>query len=457
MATKSSPVSYACPACGTTGLAVEAALIRCASCGSGYPRIGGIPWLFREPSLVLGEWQNRLTLYLEEFRQEARVAGRELEDSRLTAATRARLEQLEAAYEGQVGRVGKLLAPLAMQAGPAPQALMTAFGVEVPRRQDLHSYYVNLHRDWSWGTAENEAAATMVTSVLAPDPVPRALVLGAGGCRLAFDLHQKGAFQQTVALDINPLLLLTASRLLSGETVELYEFPIAPRTKGDHAVLRALRAPGPSRQGLEFVFADALNAPFAAGSFDVVLTPWLVDIIDGDFADLCARINRLVRPGGTWVNFGSVSFMGLRPSERLGVEEVYERVVAAGFRLTAREEREIPYMRSPASRHARQETVLAFAATKHSEAVPPARRPILPAWLTDPRQPIPLDEQFEVTAIASRLQAVALSLIDGQRTAADLARFLVEQQLLAPEAALAAVRGLLLRLYDGRRRRPLET
>jgi len=431
-------------------------MVECGACTARYPLVAGIAWLFAEPALTLGEWQNRLRLYLEEFRLEQRIARAELGRVGLSDATRARLGLLVDAYAGQVSAVEALLRPLAIEPLPAPHAAMAAFDVQVPRHQDLHSYYLNLHRDWAWGDAENAAALEAVTHALPAGFAGRVLVLGAGGCRLAYDLHQTGLSEQTVALDINPLLLLAAQQLLAGKTLELYEFPIAPRAAGDHAVLRHLASPSPTRPGLDLVFGDALDAPFVDGAFDVVVTPWLVDIVDDDFGAFSRRVNRLLRAGGTWVNFGSVSFTGLRPSLRIGIDEVWERVTAAGFEVTCRGEREIPYMRSPASRHARQETVVTFAARKLSTVAVPPVPSVTPAWLVDPRLPIPLTEQLELTAVATRLQAFALTLINGERSAADLAGFLVDQKLLGPEAALAAVRGLLLRLHEAERRRAPE-
>ena len=84
----------------------------------------------------------------------------------------------------------------------------------------------------------------------------------------AYDLHPHGAQALTVALDINPLLLLVAERVIRGGRVELYEFPIAPRTGADAAIRRELVAPAAARPGLELVFADAWRAPFAAQTFE---------------------------------------------------------------------------------------------------------------------------------------------------------------------------------------------
>ena len=256
-----------------------------------------------------------------------------------------------------------------------------------------------------------------------------------------------------MALDINPLLLLAARRIVEGSAVGIYEFPIAPRQADDCAVLRNLAAPRRVRAGFSLVFGDAFDAPFPPGSFDAVLTPWLIDIVDRDVADLALQINRLLRAGGSWINHGSVSFVGRRPADRYGLEELLERVSAHGFSVPEYDEMEMPYMRSPASRHGRVEQVVTFVCRK-SGPVPVARSTPLPDWLLDPRVAVPVTAGFETAGLASRIQAFVLALIDGQRTAADLAGMLVERQLLDAESAMAAVRGLLLRLYDEQLRSP---
>ena len=56
------------------------------------------------------------------------------------------------------------------------------------------------------------------------------------------------------------------------------------------------------------MLADALRPPFAEGAFDTVVTPWLIDIVSENLTVFAARINRLLKEGGRWVNFGSLAF-----------------------------------------------------------------------------------------------------------------------------------------------------
>ena len=48
----------ACPRCGK-GLSASADSMRCAGCAVNFPNLEGIPWLFPEPGIALGEWRER--------------------------------------------------------------------------------------------------------------------------------------------------------------------------------------------------------------------------------------------------------------------------------------------------------------------------------------------------------------------------------------------------------------
>jgi hypothetical protein len=122
-------------------------------------------------------------------------------------------------------------------------------------------------------------------------------------------------------MDFNPLLILVANQMAKGDRLSMYEFPIAPKSLEDDAVLRKLSAPERAGENFHLVLGDALRAPFAAGSFDTVVTPWLIDIITEDLPVFAARINRLLRNNGRWVNFGSLAFSDPGRARRYSPEE----------------------------------------------------------------------------------------------------------------------------------------
>jgi hypothetical protein len=422
----------------------------CGGCSSGFPVIGDIPWLFPDPRQALAEWRGRLSLLTQHLASEAAAMRAEAQAAGTGAATRRRLDLVAAANDDQVRRLQALLAPIGLDQASASEATLQALGTRLPTEQGLTNYYVNLHRDWSWGDEENAASLAEIRAALGGSlaGLGRTLVQGAGGGRLAHDLHAGGDSPLTVATDFNPLLLFAAREIFAGRAVELYEYPIAPRDIESHALLRRLAAPAPARAGLELVAADALQPPFADGAFDTVVTPWFIDIVGEPLSRVAARINLLLKPGGRWINFGSLAFSRAAFAERVSLEEVAELLPAAGFAPVAPRENTIPYMRSPASRHSRLEHVITWVAHKTGPAADAPRRKQLPEWLLQADQPVPRTRAFEMQQVSSRVHAFLLALINGERSMRDMARVLVEQRLMSPQEAEPSVRLFLARLHE---------
>jgi uncharacterized protein YbaR (Trm112 family) len=442
-----------CPRCWRGRLNLQRAGWICAECAAGYPVLGDIPWLFADPQNMLTQWNQRLQFQLLSIEREVRILRAELTGT-LGARTRQRLELLTAAHEDHARRLTQLLTPLGL-AAPTPARYEThlALRTRLPGDQGLNNYYPNVHRDWAWGKIENEASLALISEVASSHTDwGRTLVLGAGAGRLAYDVHMQCTPLLTVAVDFNPLLLFVARDVTRGTKLELYEFPIAPRRLTDQALLRSLTAPEPARAGFHIVAADVLHAPFAAAAFDTVVTPWLIDIVHENFAQLAARVNTLLRPGGCWINFGSLTFAQGERAQRLSFEETLEIVNGTGFAQPVIGEERMPYMCSPASRHARLETVLAWCARKDAAAPAPLAGTRLPEWLVMSDRPVPQLEDFKVHAVATRIHAFLMALIDGRRSIHDMARMVVEQRLMTEEDAEPAVRRFLARLYeDGRK------
>jgi hypothetical protein len=422
----------------------------CGACSSGFPVIGEIPWLFPDPRQALAEWRGRLSLLTQHLDSEASAMRAEAQAAGIGAATRRRLEHVAAANGDQVARLKALLAPIGLDQASASEATLQALGTRLPTEQGLSNYYVNLHRDWSWGEEENAASLAEIRAALGGDlsGLGVTLVQGAGAGRLAYDLHAGGDAPLTIATDFNPLLLFAAREIFAGRAVELYEFPIAPRDIASQAVLRRLAAPAPARAGLELVAADALQPPFADAAFDTVITPWFIDIIGEPLERVAARINLLLKPGGRWINFGSLAFSRAAFAERVTLEEVAEILPRAGFAAPAPRETTIPYMRSPASRHARLEHTVTWVTCKVGAPAEQPRARVVPDWLLQPDKPVPRTRAFEMQQVSSRVHAFLLALINGERSMRDMARVLVEQRLMSSQEAEPSVRLFLARLHE---------
>jgi len=349
----------------------------------------------------------------------------------------------------------QMMAPVDIHSMQASYESYIAMRTRLPFDQGLNTYYANVHRDWSWGEQENAAALQQIRDVAGDsDSLGDTLILGAGACRLAYDLHMQLGPARTVAFDFNPLLLLIAAQILSGEKLQLYEFPLAPKSLDDYAVLRTLAAPDVVSEDFHLVLGDALRPPFAAAAFDTVVTPWLIDIVSEDLRTFAARLNTLLKPGGRWINFGSLAFDHPERARRYSAEEVLVIVEESGFGEAAVAQKTIPYMCCPSSRHGRRETVFSFCAEKTAEADTPVRHRALPDWIVTGKAPVPLLPSFKTQALSTQVYSYIMSLIDGRRTIQDMAKILEGQKLMTSGEAVPAIRNFLTRMYDDSQRNP---
>jgi hypothetical protein len=352
-------------------------------------------------------------------------------------------------------QITELLAPLEFESidfdrGHDPASLLRS---RVPQSQGLASYYDNIFRDWCWGAEENaaqlEAVAAVAGAHLSSD-VSAALTIGSGGCRLAYDFHAEFVSGASLALDINPLLLFAASRIVSGERVALTEFPVAPICEADFAVGQTCIAPRAltADDDFHFLFADGLNPPLADNSFDVVLTPWVIDIVPQNLRDFALAVNRLVKPGGVWVNTGSLAFFHRDPLWCYSEEETLELVERCGFEILSAERRPLPYLQSPHSAHRRIEHILSFSARKLEEVDDTRHYRYLPEWLIDTAAPVPNRQEFAIASSDHLLRAQILAAVDGKRSMNDIAQALAREYGLRTSDALNAVQRILLSLYE---------
>jgi uncharacterized protein YbaR (Trm112 family) len=448
----------ACPRCDKTPLGQNETTLQCSGCKTVFPMVGGIPWLFADPDSTLGEWRNRLHFELQRLAHDIDRLRTELQPSDLPALTRRRLERLLSASARHRKSLQQILAPIDVQSRNGSYESHLALRTRLPIDQALGTYYANVHRDWAWGEEENAASLEQVQLALAAGSGPAIaggdlLVLGSGASRLAYDMHTQLNPSRTVALDFNPLLLLIAQSVVGGSELELQEFPLAPKSLDDVAVARTLRAPAQAPAGLSFVLADVLRSPFRNGSFDIVVTPWLIDIVAEDLPVLAARINRLLKKGGRWVNFGSLAFDHPECARRYSAEETVSIVEHSGFGTPVVHEAIIPYMCSPASRHGRRELAFTFAASKSDDAMSAPRHKALPDWIVTGREPVPLLPSFRTQALTTQIYSFVMSLVDGRRSIADMAAILEDRKLMTRNEAEPAIRNFLSRMYDDSQRR----
>jgi hypothetical protein len=256
----------------------------------------------------------------------------------------------------------------------------------------------------------------------------------------------------SIAIDLHPLLVLFASRVVQGHRVPFYEFPIAPLDRASFAVPWNCAAPealtGDALASFCLVLGDATQPPLKQGSFDTVLTPWYIDIVAQDLADCVRTVNRLLRPGGVWLNTGSLAFLHRNEAWCYSQEEVMELLIANGFEIVASERAAVPYLQSPSSAHGRVERVFSFSARKVSVAAVPRPTAYLPPWACEPGRPVPDLDEFVVASAQFLLKAQVLGAIDGKRTLEEIATLVAKRYGLQRSEARGAVERILLEIFD---------
>ena len=450
-------VGFSCPRCDTQLNNETGKAFACPACRVEFPSLWcdptTVPFLWPEPGTALFDWRNRYNLALAEVetqRDNLRVS------SPAQTSSRQRIELLGHALKRYQTELTTLLAPLNIGEALAKETHL-ALRTRLPTHHGILSYAQNIHRDWCWGERENELVLEHVIDAwqqaTGGDSPERLLVLGCGAGRLAYDLHHKMAVTQTWALDSNPLLCLVGQRMTNGDQIELTEFPLAPIAIADAAISRTLTAPH-TLKGLHFVCADALNLPFAPQQFDLVVTPWLLDVIDASVPTVLQVIARALRVGGRWLNHGSVAFPGALAEHRLTAPELQELTAEHGFKVEYAEDITLPYLQSPASRAQRTEITYTQIALRLEDSVEASQGSVvnrhqhLPDWLVDGKTPVPLTPAFQSQITATRIHAFIMSLIDGNRSVQEMAQVLEAQRLMPADQAAEAIRRFLTTMYE---------
>jgi hypothetical protein len=438
-------VGYACPRCaGAVELGNDG--LSCQVCQASYPLLGGLPCLIEDWPLWRGVWNSRLADYLAVTAGRLEALRREAALPNLLGRTRGRIERVASA----VGLDRKTVAGLFSDFQRSGEAQGPALFPSSDPHSDsplLLQYSEHLFRDWVWGDAENDCSLSLVER-LSSRPLGKVAVFGVGTGRLAFDVQRKLAPESTLGLDSNPLPLLVGARLMRGEDVELHEFPLAPNSEDGVALRHRLRLPFPRPDGLALAFADALRPPVAPGSLDTIVTPWFIDAVEADVRETASAVNRALRPGGVWLNFGPLRFKGPLASLYL-IDEVHELVESCSFRITTRLTEDIPYFRSPASGTARVDRVFGFAAEKVGEAAPLEAPHLFAPWLSDTTLPIPSGAGLAAIRKKAVLTVGISSMIDGQRSIRMLAAELGTQWGMPPAVIEEQLRPFLARLPLG--------
>jgi len=444
-----------CPRCAAA-LTGAPARLACTSCEAVYPSVGAVAALLPEAELTMTRWRAQLSRFHSMMHQTRAGIEADLGRFDLLPSVRERLQKTLEANADNAQRITALLA----RGGIAPATSGADDGADdttedasSSKAVPLVEHFEQLLRDWGWdgdGTQENNVACErLLRSLGAVRDLGRTIVLGAGACRLAYDLQRAVQAPLLVALDIDPMLLLGAHEVMFGSGVQLVELPIDPTSASVAAVPRALVRPGAPPDGVVLLLADAFDPPFAKGTFSTVITPWFIDVASEDFREVLAVVHHLLVPGGRWINQGPLLYPTTSFARRHTKEEIVELLTLSGFNVEHQSTEPTTYLRSPASGHARLEGVFGFVATKGTPPPQATGASETPAWIILPHLPVPIFPGLaSFRAIHPAFQHVQ-SLVDGERSLSEIALELESRVQLPPHVSPVDVTGaLLLKVYQ---------
>lgn len=417
----------ACPRCGADcdgGL--KANEQRCHNCGQEFFDLAGMPCWFSAGKIQLTLWQSLYGIALEQAEKNFAVAEQEIPAYDLLPRARTRMQLAQKANRQIIEDVKDLLSDAGLDAKIAPEFA----NYDASR---MLQYFELLLRDWAWDEVipttenENQRELNRIRQALEKSEVTlgHTLIMGAGAGRLSWDIHCELDPTTTLALDTNPVLISAAHRLVAQEKPwQLTE--VHPNPQIDYQPVRRWTLQADSNERSQTWFALAANAwspPLKAGSMDTVITPWFIDVNGKEIRTLIAQVQKLLKPGGLWINTGPLLYgTDISPMRRYTTEEIRELAELAGFEFIYENVENTPYLKTPLSAQLRTEQVWTFTARapRPNQSLPNSNPP---AWISLPHLPIP---RLNIPTPQDPTLQHLLSLVDGQRSINDIA------ELIAP-------------------------
>lgn len=261
----SGDVSWCCVCCGRAfGPARPDA---CVVCGTEAPSLLGVPILTFKPHV----WIDALRTQL------------------------ATLPEPDAAQPGNRESLKRVLEPALAQAARLPQRPVGMSDFMTSQMAGWETRLPYLYIDWADTEEFRADRAFFLDAVLRHCPDRGvAAVLGCGAGGLVASLAT--AFPTSLGLDVSLPQLLLADHLMRGGALSLQ----IPEARWRQV---SMRGPTTPPGGAGFIVADAAALPFAPGSISLVVTQYLLDIA-GAPTFIAREINRVLSPGGVWLNLG---------------------------------------------------------------------------------------------------------------------------------------------------------
>lgn len=418
----------------------------CSKCHTRFFDLKGLPCLFPAGISQKLLWEDLYAKFLQETTAVREENAQAVDQVGLSPMTRKRM----ADYAAIQSACHKDIESVLQRTGLSPK-LDPRF--KHYSAKGFVQYYELMLRDWAWQglpvaeiekdayrgyMPENVLALTQVLNTL-PDKTAyknkRMVVLGSGAGRLSWDLHQSLQTSLCAALDFNPLLSFVAHQLVKQNAdITLSEGRRFPRSglpeMHEWQLSCADEALNERRRTWHAFAADAWAPPFEWHTFDVVLTPWFLDINGCDAKYLIEQVSKLLKEGGTWINYGPLLYPEELPfDQQYTFDELKHMFELAGFEMQGESFQSIPYTHSPLSERGRVEDIWCSVFTMKSSSEMHLNVDSIddnadlfqldhpPAWYILPHLPVP---SLPKTWVPDTLQNIAV-LMNGERSINEIA------------------------------------
>ncbi|MCJ8311688.1 MAG: methyltransferase domain-containing protein [Saccharospirillaceae bacterium] len=410
----------------------------CKHCDSQFFNLDGIACWFDSAMDQKTVWEHHLAVTKQMAEQNSQMMSQALQSPFTLKSTQARVQQMHQASNQSAGAVLDLL----INAGLTPKM----HDMLPPQDSGLFgSYFELMHRDWAWHSFKNDdfedenlqqfelLKSIAQKSIKDSQNIGHVLVLGGGAGRLAYEFHQHFNPKSTTVLDINPLLIQSAHQVVNRkQSIRLDEVRKYPQINVDPSFERTLKLPKNHKEceNLFFMVADAYNTPFKQQQFDVIITPWFVDVVGVDMKKTMGVVHSLLKPGSTWLNFGPLLYLDkLEYAHKYHQTEVEQLLQNLNFNMIQQDSKVMPYSLSPDDKRQQHEQIWCFGATSPKQSFSELSQQTfsnaaginLPLWSLFTHLPIP---KFKIDEQTHPVLKAIVEQIDGQTSADEVALML---------------------------------
>lgn len=302
---------YLCALCNSILAEDGSCILKCDTCGSGYPIVAGLRILALNPEALLVAHASQMAGRAQELKTRRELLAR-FESERVSAEAQFRLRRDYEARQANQELIAEAFRPVVQHIEQQRQLSFLERLASYQTGWSFTQMTPYLYKDW-YGTQEARFVNKLFTNAIEDycgGHSKAVAVLGCGACGLLYEVSQ--FFSESYGVDLSLLTLLLAKRLLEGGEVTLH---LSLPDDSFPRVQREVRLKGAEskREGISLLAANITHLPFASSSLSCVITQYLMNIVT-DQRLLAEEVNRVLAPGGVWINFstpGSMTYSDL--------------------------------------------------------------------------------------------------------------------------------------------------